>query len=581
MITKLFHFLVLFVGVFTSLVGQVNWVLEPEIPHSIVDYKPESCPQFVEVVHKGKEAICNIDGSYFVEPGILKDIFITQYGYILAKDYHGKSVFINRKGEFLSDKYEYISSDAGTYLKVVRNSGKYGVINIDGEVIISLKYKLIKLIGNSGGVHECFNFDGSKEYKFLDIEFPWLEKKNSWKSRHRLKDRIVYSKTYWKDNISYIGINNMEGDTILRPNKYPYRGSRFAFESGLIIVKDKNTKKNGVVNETGEVVIPFKYDWLYLSAYYKSPTVFYGKIDDEFVLFNRFNEELARTTARSIEEVEQTGLYISGLEEGGKLLLNANFDPIDGVYFYDIDDIYGTHLFKTKSKSKIKNRSIYKYGIYDSNKKQYIDPIYDDITSSKIPEIIKVKIAKKYGYINIQSLDLVIDTIYNNLEIVNDFIKGEIYKTSSTNVRDTIYHILNDAGDVLLETKNQIKIGENGIVCEKTSDYDRIIHSLYERKKEKIDISDYFSFNTKTIRLGNNTYIFTSEYFLPNRKEYEKLSGYAEFISFKENDKYGLLDAEKKVVIPPLFDNIQRVYNKELYAVKFEGEWGLIKLNNE
>ena len=222
--------------------------------------------------------------------------------YIQVIDKLGKYGSINIKAELIIPTiYENIEP----FYKdkaIAKKDGKYGLINNKNEIIIEFKYKYIKRYDDhytaelDNNLYGLYNSDGKeifpKEYQGIFISRPvnrriLLEKNNLWAifdyDGVQITDFLfgeierVWDKKHGLFSISIagkFGVNDIHSENIIDVQISPRKCGLYNIKEKCFVGKfqridllmdnelisvSKGKNENGIVNQLGEVIIPFEY----------------------------------------------------------------------------------------------------------------------------------------------------------------------------------------------------------------------------------------------------------------------------------------------------------------------------------
>ncbi len=299
--------------------------------------------------------------------------------------------------------------------------------------------------------------------------------------------------------------------------------------NNCVLVKDAETEKVGVINESGEYVFPPLFDALY------------GYFDDETMLAKQGKRTgIINHKGKFIKDVpfriEQVRIYLNGLME---------------VYKEDVFDF--SHDFMFQAKNSTQNHRL---GIFDSKQGKYLPIKYDSLIAlSKNRKVL----AREGREIYLFSAD------ENRKEIIADDVFGYDYNKV---IRDNYYQID-------YSTKDHHKMllffsAEEGLICEKK---DEIDNDIFEDRKNvsRDEILDYCAgkkienpaANEKVL---NDIKITACKRCLKKNEEE------------RQEDLYGLVDKTGKVLLEEKYTAIFFIDKNEVYFENEEtGERGIYK----
>ena len=344
-----------------------------------------------------------VDGNLYIPFDLLPDVFNINVNtkeknrvriYTLASLYQQAKNVAGKLG-YSSITGEYENVRALVYgLIVVGQDDKYGVINTNGEEVISLKYNEIEFVQN---VREFF----------------------------------VYAN-------NTIGLLGSDGTTIIKPTEYDDI-SVLSAEHQLYLVQKNN--KYGVLNRKGEVVVHAEYDQIGLVD--KS-----GKSTEDELIASLENPVVLFDTCIPVKQGTKYGLYdIDGTE-----LAKTVYDGLG----YKVDTKNNSISSNSSTTTNVGENSVLLlpestgikgivinqnggYGIYDVEAKRIIVPT----VCSKIYSITKNGVTNYYMEFSGNQLDVAEYMVANNLVSVkansNKADKNSIVDNTvdTTNTTDT------------------------------------------------------------------------------------------------------------------------------------------------
>ncbi|MCQ2979052.1 MAG: WG repeat-containing protein [Clostridia bacterium] len=326
----------------------------------------------------------------------------------------------------------------------VKLNNKWGFVDTNGDVAVSLIYDLVYDYSNGVAIVELNNKNG-----FVD------------KNGNEIT-AIIYDKIYqYVDGLAkvkkgqYYGFVNSQGKEII-PVKY---NSVDDFSEGLAAVGQNNNY--GYINQLGEVVIPLTYN--YADAF--SEGLAYVKIGDKNCYINKKAEVVMNldydylyTFDGGVAKVRKNGLFgfintqgkqvtpvtydsaspfvsnVSKVEKDGKFgYINRSGETIIPIQFdqmFSVDNGYirgilndKYYLFTTTGECKMKEMyyigefscgrsciGVYnaktkkvKYGYADVYLNKVIDTLYDEAETFSADGTAKVKYKNKVGYIDVNN----------------------------------------------------------------------------------------------------------------------------------------------------------------------------------
>lgn len=501
-------------------------------------------------------------------------------------------------------KYEVEEIKQYNYFVLKQNS-QYGVIDRQGNTIITPEYSEIKIPNPEKPVFVCYQGENTKLLN---------EKKEEIASNYSniqpiQLENIVSDLIYEKSILKYskdgkYGLINLEGKEIVKPiydeiNSLPYK------EGELLV---KQNEKYGVINMKGNSLIEIAYDQIKVDGYYT----------DE----NKYKDAGYIVLIKT-----QEGYRYGYLDNRGKELLKPEYNEISRVTeIQDNDNAYliaaknGQFGVTKKADTIIGNE--YQSIQYDANNKVFV------IEKSRKYGIAnlegKVIVPVQYNQIDITGIYLYAQneqgtTVYNsngtevkidaNIAILNT--DNEKYKIRINNEKGTTYGVINQEGKQLIEEKysyieylydnyfiisnenkklgiiddkENIKVEANNDSLQKikntdliqaspdnktTQIYTKSMQKVCEMKDAIIEVEDTY------IKIYNEE---ETKYFNKEGKELKNTEVYPNnklFVAVKDG-KYGFIDKEGNVIVDYKYDKAFEFNGYGFATIKKDGKWGAI-----
>lgn len=325
---------------------------------------------------------------------------------------------------FIECDYEDYKLNTNDYLPFKRNN-KWGFLDKEGNVKIQFKYENICLLNDSVFMGMIGNKWGVLRY----------DEKTIFEIKY---DAIIYKLSQNATDPSFLYLNdklaiaNSKNQIV---TDFIYNGSTihgikyFEFpQLGKYLELEKAGSKYGLINyETGETVIPFKYDKLGKI----SENILYAKLDDKYGYIDLNNQTVIPFKFENAENFSE-GLARVGVHKGyynsmfgplpynlygfidktGKFVIEPKFpDPIlNPIYESEKNEFH--EGLAVMGKRIGNNMLAQKFGYINSNGNWIIEPIYDGCASFKNNRAI-VKKEEKYGCIN-NNGEVIIDIEYDD-----------------------------------------------------------------------------------------------------------------------------------------------------------------------
>jgi len=513
------------------------------------------------------------------------------------------------KNKLDNNKKDYeIEQIQEKYYFVVKQQGKTGVIDANGNYIIEPKYDNVKIPNPSKDIFICYENGKSialnKELKHLFAEYKTIEPI----SLNNTSSELPYEKSVLKSekNGKY-GLINFDGEKIV-DTIYEEISGLSRVEGQLVVKKDG---KYGIMNIKGIELIKNEYDEVSSDNYYNKQNGYreagyivgvnsgentkYGYInsDGKRILKLEFDSMERVTSIENSEEIflitENNGQF--GIYRNNKMLLENEYQSIE----YE-SDVNGFIVEKNQ-----------KYGVADLNG-NIIVPIENVKLEVKGQSIYVQKngnseVYDKYGKLTNLSYNMVIkDTENDNYKI-----------TIETKGNDDYYGLIDQNGNVLIENEYLyveyvydnyfIVCGKNGkfgimdgnknVVLELKYDLIQKMHNkniIQTLQKSEVNITELYAENMKRICYLENAIVENKEnyikaysnsdtfYFDDNGIEISnfKLFPNNKLFAKKENGKWGFVDKSGNIIVQYEYDRVTEFNEYGFAAIKKDSKWGCI-----
>lgn len=550
----------------------VKWVVPPIIEaDKISELSPQKDDSRFIVFKKDRSGVCDKNGKMIL-PVQYFGIELLSCGWIKASDGNKRYVF-NARGENISLPYEkFIALNNG--LAEVNNNGLWGIVNMEGEEIVPLKYNRL----NRQGKSYVFYGDDGEELPYTGVaEVPTKNEKRVATAQARSKLAGHY---YVDKGPNQCGFVNMKGDTVV-PAIYRFEAIH---PQGYMVATLDGGKTWGVIDKMHKTLYPFTAERI-------------GRWTNSGLLPVRFEKQWALLRFPKAETVIPFGQY-------------------DHIEVYDSDK----DLFLV-AKNGLK-------GLINAKGKQILPCAYSYISQADHTTTELASPDNKRGFCY-RPTGYVQEPMYKGIKNLNDSLVI-VYD-------DSIRHALLDArnGQVIIPFSD-FWLDRNGLYFDFHKKYDPKVvetykgqlHGLYDRKGKLVyapdsveiypvagtanfwvcphfkDSGENYELRTpdgKVLRSmpkkGANltkvgvllNYIRNSNgqqearqftYVDKEGKEsyYTKLDNLEENLRRVsiENKWWGCVDAEGKVVIPLVFEALEPSKDGYIRA-KYQGKWGVIQ----
>ncbi|WP_165571329.1 WG repeat-containing protein [Flavobacterium reichenbachii] len=430
--------------------------------------------------------------------------------------------------------YEYVYSYENNYAVFRTFKDKMGLIDTLGNVIIKPHYQYIYNKENLKNIFEVGNTI-NKKFKRGYID---------------LKGNVRIPLEY--DNV-------------------------YSFGKGLISVSKNN--KEGVVDTLNKTILPLKYQNIM-----SQDGILFVQNNNSLDLFDAAGKQLTNFQAKGIEYFTNNKSIVTLQNNTTLIINNKGAVVLNTIKNHKFENIIGTDSYI------IRNTITNKKGVINSSGKYEIECKYDDISPSNSIYIVHEK--EKYGIIT------------KNDSILKPLIYTSIY---NVNYRDTTQfknQYLTQKGDLkgiinpfmekeIIPFKYQnIQTFSNDYIVTNSENK----NGLYSEKGELIVPEDYEFYNGYKNRIfavkNTKNYLLT----IDNQKysEIEFLAG--EFVKeryfsngistskyqiFKNLNEFGVVSNENKIVIPCGFSSIKQIYSTGEFIVQKNKKYGILNAENK
>jgi len=484
--------------------------------------------------------------SYLFTPYKAKKGNMAYIGGNAKKDKHGNSLYLDGKNgnnveviniaNIKKGNYKYYVSDYTNSLKKNYSAKDMEGLNIRVEVYDKNGLVAVYIIpyNLNGVIWEVFEIKNGKvvplqnTYKNVKGKKWWIEKKE------------VGKKKKYKT-----------GDVVI-PFKYDWV---YGFNEGLAVVNLNG--KRGYINKSGKEVVPPKYDGVY-PFHEGLATV---KLNGKCGYINKSGKEVVPP------KYDRAGIFYEGLasvnlngkwgyiNKSGKEVVPPKYD--EAGFFHEglaIVNLNGKWGYINKSGKEVvppKYDKVdpfheglagvylnYKYGFIDKSGKEVVPPKYDDVYEFS-EGLAGVKLNGKCGYIN-KSGNEVVPLKY---EHVRPFHEGLASVELSVEFNGKWGYINKSGKEVVPPKYDYVDYFHEGIV--------------------DVELNGEYGF---VIKVGKEI--------VPPKYDY--VWGFEEgLVSVKLNGKWGYINKSGKVVVPLKYDGAGN-FHEGLASVKLNGKWGFI-----
>lgn len=428
---------------------------------------------YFAVFKDNKWGVINSDGETIISPSYeemiiipdsKKDVFLCTYDVNYESGEYKTKVLNSKNNEIFTD-YEQIEAiqNNDTLNNVwyeenslrVKKDGKYGLINLDGKLILNTEYEEITAVSGiknslktkKDGKYGVVNTEGTTiiENKYADITNLGKDDKSGFivKDDDGKYGVVSYTGTQVLDNkyeaIEKIHANDMY--VILEGNnqKLINKDGSIVLENGFDKIKtilankengviyEKNGKY-GVMNLSGETTLTADNEDLQEAK----DGIYLAKRSGKYGIVDSNNNVKVEFKFNSAAYNEKADIYILEEDNANSTILNSNFETKltgilnelneeKGYIKIRVGDEYKYYNFKfeeKQSKDVLTSNTLFlskkdgKYGYVDKDGKVVVDFKYDDAKEQNSCGFAAVKKDGKWGSIDNKG-NVCVDTIYN------------------------------------------------------------------------------------------------------------------------------------------------------------------------
>ena len=517
--------------------------------------------------------------------------------------------FIYRQIEKNGREYEIEKINVQDYAySILRQEGKYGVINNSGDVVINPTYTNVIIPNPQKAVFICY--DENNTTKVLNQNNEQIFSEYAQLQPIRLKN-IASDLMYEKNLLTYkqddkIGLINLEGEVIANPIYETIEG--LPYKEGELLVKLDG--KYGVINNKGNNLVEPEYDQITVDNYtteedgYKRAGYIvsnttedgyrYGYVDvDGNLLLEPAYTEISRIT--NIKDGNNIYLIVA---QNGQYGLVKNQEPI-------IKNEYQSISYNSESNTLTLEKTK-RYGVATLDGEVIIPTEFTQIDSTGI----YIYATDVDGNVKAYKEDGTPAEIDSNVYILNT--ENENYQIKIDNTQGTSYSILNQAGEQITKQNYSyinylydnyfivsVTGGKVGVINDKE---EPIIEIQYD-SIEKVEGTDYIitrlSQNSSTqlydknfkqlcemtnaiikkednyIKIYNDT---ETKYFdlEGNEKQNTDIFSDNQIYAKSKDGKWGFVDKSGNVVVDYIYDKATDLNSYGYAGIKLDGKWGVV-----
>jgi len=553
----------------------LEWILKPVIEQDKFYYFPNMNEEFIIVENKdGRQGVLRKNGSYLYEADRFDKVGVMGgNGIMYGMNKNEKTVVFNIKGKVISGDYDYLNSYHHTNIILAVKDNLYGLIDTSGYVIRKPQYKYLTQIKR--GLYKGEFPDGKVEMIEVNETDGLTESQRSGKEkkmRTLIKDRIVfYGRKVKGSSLKLFGCTDLNGDTIFQADKY--YGIVNLEKHGIILTYNIENKKRGAIDKNGNVVIPFKYNYINKTVY--KDKYLLANIGKMFYIIDVRGNVRASYEADDMYSMDEYP-YFRAVKNKKYTLLDLDFKPVLNRSFDRITDLYKPDW------SIILNNK--KKGFFSAKTGVYTEPQFKKLTVPLIYDVFGVTYGKKYGLFDVHKGEFISDTLYTSTKVAGKYFIATIENQDSVlennkykKIKFKNYFLLDSSASVIYgPVKNKIKRIAKDIFAIRKNKDTLIVQNFRNGKVRYYDKRKIKFLSDNVSKIDDDLYCFTDEILDENHETFEYLSSVMEHLRiFKKNGKYGLIH-NKKVVNISEFDQIGKI-DKTMINVKMNNKWGILR----
>lgn len=494
---------------------------------------------------------------------------------------------------------------------IIKDEGKVGIIDTNGNQIIAPEYNSIKIPNPQKPVFICtynYNYEtGEYDTKILNSNNEEIFTEYEEVTCIALKN-LITEVPYEKSVLKYkkdgkYGLIDFDGKVIVKPIYDEI--DNFLYKEGELLVKKED--KYGVINIKGTVLIDVKYDSVSGDGYYCEDSKYkkdgyivslktedgyrYGYIDytGKQLLKIEYNNIYRINNIDNAEDIylvaEKNGQ--AGLMKNEKQILNhqyqsMEYDDQNELLILEKNKKYGVSRLNGNSVLGIDYSTITLEGIYIYTEKDKQTYIYD-LNGNKQKEIIYKNIIKvddtdysitvdnngKYGLINKDGKIIVTNKYYYLEHLYDDYYisVGDLGKSGIINNKDDVIVPINY--DVIQRVPNSSLIEALDTETKNLEIYDKTMVKVASMQNAELEATgEYLKIysDTDTIfvsldgKIQKNTELFTNN----------------KLFAIKQNDKWGFADKDGNIKVECKYDKVTELNKYGFAAIKLNNTWGVI-----
>lgn len=522
--------------------------------------------------------------------------------------------FIYRQIEKNGREYEIEKIDLQDYAYfILREEGKYGVINTNGDIIIHPEYTNVIIPNPKKGVFICYDEDNNT--KILNQNNEQIFSEYAQIQPIRLKN-IASNLMYEKNLLTYvqdekIGLINLEGEVIAEPIYESIEG--LPYKEGELLVQLEG--KYGIINNKGNDLVEPQYDQITVDNY-------------------TTEEDGYKRAGYIVSNTTEDGYRYGYVDIDGNVLLEPQYTEVSRIT--NMKDNENIYLIVAQNGQ---------YGMV-KNQDQIIENEYQSISYNSANNTLTLEKTKKYGVATLEG-KIIIPVEFAQIDSTGKYIyatdvdgnvdvyqedgnpaeidsnvyiletENENYQIKIDNAQGSVYSILNKNGEQIT-TQNYAYInylydnyfivsvtgGKVGVINDKE---EPIIEIQYD-SIEKVEGTDYiitrlsennstqlYDKNFKQLCEMTNAIVRAEENYVKvyndtetryfdlegNERQNTEIFSNNQIYAKSQDGKWGFVDKSGDVVVDYIYDKATDLNSYGYAGIKLDGKWGVVDANGK
>ena len=522
--------------------------------------------------------------------------------------------FIYRQIEKNGREYEIEKIDLQDYAYfILREEGKYGVINTNGDIIIHPEYTNVIIPNPKKGVFICYDEDNNT--KILNQNNEQIFSEYAQIQPIRLKN-IASNLMYEKNLLTYvqdekIGLINLEGEVIAEPIYESIEG--LPYKEGELLVQLEG--KYGIINNKGNDLVEPQYDQITVDNY-------------------TTEEDGYKRAGYIVSNTTEDGYRYGYVDIDGNVLLEPQYTEVSRIT--NMKDNEKIYLIVAQNGQ---------YGMV-KNQDQIIENEYQSISYNSANNTLTLEKTKKYGVATLEG-KIIIPVEFAQIDSTGKYIyatdvdgnvdvyqedgnpaeidsnvyiletENENYQIKIDNAQGSVYSILNKNGEQIT-TQNYAYInylydnyfivsvtgGKVGVINDKE---EPIIEIQYD-SIEKVEGTDYiitrlsennstqlYDKNFKQLCEMTNAIVRAEENYVKvyndtetryfdlegNERQNTEIFSNNQIYAKSQDGKWGFVDKSGDVVVDYIYDKATDLNSYGYAGIKLDGKWGVVDANGK